>query len=71
MHCSIWNVLTRDDSLAKWLSIMMSLPFMYGFVSEQWTHEVCVMIKKKSGVRKIHQLRIIGILDTTIKLLFA
>ena len=45
LHFSIWKVLARDDSLVKWLSIMMSLPFIYGFVSERWTHKVDVMIK--------------------------
>ena len=46
LHYSIWRVLARDNSLAKWLSIMMSLPFMYGFVSEQWIQEVNVIIEK-------------------------
>ena len=54
MHYSIWKVLARDDSLAKWLSIMMSLSFMYGFgfVSEQWTHEVDVMIEKNKMLER-------------------
>jgi len=53
---------------------MISITFMYGFVGEQWTHKVDVMIEKKRDVRKIHQLRIIGILEadfkTALKVLF-
>ena len=41
----------------------MSLPFMYGFVNQRWRKMVDVMIEKKKGVHKIHQLRIIGILE--------
>jgi len=54
---------------------MMSLPLMHRSVSEWWTHEIYVMIKKKRVVRNIHQLSIIGILEAgfniVLKILFA
>ena len=54
----------------------MSLQFIYGFVKERWINMVDVMLEKKRGVvRKIHLLRIIGILEanfnTALKILFA
>ena len=54
----------------------MSLQFMYGFVKERWINMVDVMLEKNRGVvRKIHLLRIIGILEanlnTALKILFA
>jgi len=41
---------------------MMSLPFMYGFINTRWTRSIDVMLEKKRGNRKIHMLRIIGLL---------
>ena len=74
LHYSLWKVLARDNDCAKWLSLMMSLPFMHGFVNQRWTTEIDVMLEKKKGNRKIHQLRIIGILEadfnTALKILF-
>ena len=75
LHYSIWKALARENDIAKWLAIMMSLPFMHGFTHRRWTKMVDVMLEKKKGVRKIHQLRIIGILEadfnTALKILFA
>ncbi|KAL7502111.1 hypothetical protein ACHAXN_000330 [Cyclotella atomus] len=54
---------------------MMSLPFMYGFANPRWSNEVDVMLEKKAGIRKIHLLRIIGLLEadfyTALKYFFA
>ena len=75
LHYSIWKIVAREDNMAQWLSIMMSLPFMYGFVNKRWATIIDIMIEKKKDVRKIHQLRIIGILEadfnTALKILFA
>jgi len=47
---------------------------MYAFINKCWTHEVDVMREKNQDVRKIHQLRIIGMLEAsfnrTLKILF-
>eukprot|EP00579_Thalassiosira_antarctica_P028243 CAMPEP_0202025664 /NCGR_PEP_ID=MMETSP0905-20130828/56998_1 /ASSEMBLY_ACC=CAM_ASM_000554 /TAXON_ID=420261 /ORGANISM="Thalassiosira antarctica, Strain CCMP982" /LENGTH=150 /DNA_ID=CAMNT_0048588655 /DNA_START=21 /DNA_END=469 /DNA_ORIENTATION=- len=50
LHYSIWKVVAREDDLAEWLSIMTSLPFMYGFVNKRWATIVDVMIEKKKDV---------------------
>ena len=75
LHYTLWKSLAKEDDLAEWLAIMMSLPFLYGFVNERWTKVVDIMLEKKPGVRKIHLLRIIRILEadfnTALKILFA
>ena len=35
LHYTLWKALAKEDDLADWLSVMMSLPFMYGFVNER------------------------------------
>jgi hypothetical protein len=75
LHYTIWKAMARVESLAKFLCIMISLPFLYGFVNNRWAHEIDVMLEKKRGVRKIHQLRIIGLLEadfnTALKFFFS
>ena len=75
LHYSIWKTVAAEKDLAEWLSVMMSLPFMYGFVNQRWVTMIDTMLEKKPGVRKIHLLRIIGILEadfnTALKILFA
>jgi len=75
LHYSIWKVLAREDDIMDWLSVMIRLHFMYGFVNNRWTTEIDVMLEKKRDVQKIHQLRIIGILEadfnTALKILFS
>ncbi|KAL7524344.1 hypothetical protein ACHAXR_000536 [Thalassiosira sp. AJA248-18] len=54
---------------------MISLPFIYGFANTRWLQETDVMLEKKKGVRKIHILRIIGLLEadfnTALKFFFS
>ena len=54
---------------------MISLPFVYGFLNKQWLRKIDVMLEKKKGVRNIHLLLIIGLLEAdfimTLKFLFA
>ncbi|KAL7536722.1 hypothetical protein ACHAWF_007008 [Thalassiosira exigua] len=75
LHYTIWKSVSSVDEFAEWLSIMMSLPYMYGFVNERWATEINAMLEKKRGVRKIHLLQIIGILEadfnTALKIYFA
>jgi hypothetical protein len=74
LHYSIWKCLARENDLAEWLSIMMSLPFEHGFTNERWTRSLDVMLEKKRGQRKIHTLRIIALVEadwnTALKILF-
>jgi hypothetical protein len=76
LHYTIWKCLARDyDELASWLALMMSMPFEFGFVNNRWTKNIDVMLEKKKGVRKIHMLRIIALLEadfnTALKVIFA
>ena len=75
MHYTIWKCLAANERIAKWMSIMMSLPFIHGFVNTRWTKSIDVMLEKKRGNRKIHMLRIIGLLEadfnTALKIIFA
>ena len=71
----IWKFIEKDNGLAAIFSDMMSLPFQHGFVNNRWCRATDVMLEKKSGVWKIHQLRIIELLEadfnTALKLIFA
>ena len=75
MDYTIWKCIAKDDGLASSFVIMMSLPFQYGFINKHWCKATNVMLEKKPGVRKIHQLQIIGLLEadfnTALKLIFA
>jgi hypothetical protein len=75
IHYTLWKCLARDDECAEWLSKMMSLPFQHGFPNQRWTHSIDVMLEKKKGVRRIHMLQIIALLEadfnTALKILFA
>ena len=56
---TIWKFIASDEELAELFAIMMRLPFEYGFINERWCKATDVMLEKRPGVRKIHQLRII------------
>jgi hypothetical protein len=75
IHYTIWKCLARDEEISEWMALMMSMPFEFGFVNERWTKAINVMLEKKKGVRKIHMLRIIALLEadfnTALKILFA
>ena len=75
LHYTIWKTIAEVPELAQWLSVMMSLPFEHGFVNDRWSKSIDVMLEKKPGVRKIHMLRIIGLLEadfnTALKILFS
>ena len=60
LNYSIWKCIATSDRISSWVAILLSLPFMYGFVNTHWTHMSDFMLEKKPGVRQIHQLRIIG-----------
>jgi len=60
LNYTLWKCMATDDSIAGILSILFSLPFMYGFVNMHWTSMTDFMLEKKPGVRQIHTLRIIG-----------
>lgn len=73
-HYTLWKALAVQDDIAEHLATMMSLPFMYGFAPQRWTRSIDVMLEKKKGERKIHLMRIIGLLEAdfnvALKILF-
>jgi len=75
IHYTFWKAIARDDELSDYFSTMMGLPFQHGFVCKRWTTNIEVMLEKKPGVRAIHKLRIIGLLEadfnTALKILFS
>ncbi|EED89738.1 predicted protein [Thalassiosira pseudonana CCMP1335] len=75
LHYTLWKAMATDPAMAKFLSIMISLPFIYGFACDRWTNAIDVMLMKKKNNCKIHMLRIIGLLEadlnTALKFFFA
>ena len=60
LNYTIWKCIAKSDKIAGFVSVLLSLPFTYGFPNEHWTHMTDFMLEKKPGVRHIHTLRIIG-----------
>ncbi len=61
MNYSIWKGMAKRDHLSNFPSILISLPFIYGFANTRWMNMIDVMLEKKTGVLHIHMLRIIGL----------
>ena len=60
LNYTLWKCLAHSNYLSSIMSIMISLPFTYGFVNTCWSKMTDFMIEKKPGLRQIHRLRIIG-----------
>jgi hypothetical protein len=60
LNYTLWKCLAKSDKFSGFISVLLSLPFVYGFVNDHWTTMVDFMLEKKPGVRQIHTLRIIG-----------
>ena len=75
LHYTLWKAIAEKEEFCEYYSTMMSLPFEYGFANRRWQQAIDCMLEKKPGVRKIHQMRIIGLLEadfnTALKILFA
>ena len=63
MHYTMCKAMAARNFCAEFLCIMISLPFVYGFANDQWLREIDVILEKKKGVRKIHLLWTIGLLE--------
>jgi hypothetical protein len=61
MNYTIWKAMAKSKHLSSFLSILISLPFIYGFANTRWMNMIDVMVEKKPGVQHIHMLRIIGL----------
>lgn len=60
LNYTLWKCLATDETIAGIMSILFSLPFLYGFANKHWTSMTDFMLEKKPGIRHIHTLRIIG-----------
>ncbi|KAL3798245.1 hypothetical protein ACHAWO_013476 [Cyclotella atomus] len=63
LHYTLWKTIAEDDDLSTIHAVMISLPFMYGFVCNRWKKIIDCMLEKKPGVRKIHIMRIICLFE--------
>ena len=61
--------------MAQYYSVMMILPFIHGFKNDRCAKIINVMLKKKAGIKKVHLLRTIGLVEadfnTALELFFA
>jgi hypothetical protein len=75
LNYTLWKCIASDDELCKTMATMISLPFVYRFVNERWTNSIDVMLEKNRGLRQIHRLRIIGLVEadfnTALKIFMA
>jgi hypothetical protein len=58
LHYTLGKAIAEDEDLSATHAIMISLPFMYGFVCERWRKIIDCMLEKKAGVQQIHIMRI-------------
>lgn len=63
LHYTLWKSLAEVEDFCILLSVMMALPFMYEFSNKRWQHAIDAMLKKLTGVRHIHLMRIIGLVE--------
>lgn len=63
LNYTLWKAMAQSEYLSSFLSILVSLPFIYGFPNQKWLHMIDVMLEKKPGVCHIHRLRIIGLVS--------
>jgi hypothetical protein len=63
LHYTLWKAIAESDKLSAIHAIMISLPFMYGFICERWRKTIDCMLEKKPGIRQIHIMRIICLFE--------
>ena len=61
LHYTLWKTLAEREDFCKYkyMSVMLSVPFKYGFSVQRWENTIDVMIEKSEGVWRIHLMRII------------
>ena len=67
LYHTMWTAMAKCDYFAEFQCIMLGLPFVYEFFCQQWLRGIDIMIEKKTGVRKIHTLRLIKLLEADFK----
>ncbi|KAL7526557.1 LOW QUALITY PROTEIN: hypothetical protein ACHAWF_001818, partial [Thalassiosira exigua] len=75
LHYTLWKAVAEKKEFCEYYAVMMSLPFEYWFSNTRWEQAIDCMLEKKMGIRKIHLMRIIGLLEadfnTALKILIA
>ena len=75
LHYTLWKAIVEKKEFWEYMAVMMSLPFIYGFSNKRWENVIEVMLEKKPNIRKIHLMRIIGLVEadfnTALKIIFA
>ena len=49
LHYTLWKAIAEVQDLCEYFSIMMSLPFMYGFSNKRWEQVINCMLEKRQG----------------------
>lgn len=47
---SLWKCLAKNEEIDGWMAIMMSLPFIHGFLNNLWTRVIEVMLEKNKEI---------------------
>jgi len=48
-HYTFWECMALDEKMSDYLSAMMRLPFVYGFVNDRWARCLDVMLERERG----------------------
>ena len=60
---TLWKSVAKSNYLLDIMSVLLSLPFMYGFINTKWVNVTNFILRKKSGPNKIHMIQIIRKMD--------
>jgi len=65
-HVGHYKAVVGDPVLVTMHAIMMTLPFLHGFVPDRWTKVTDIMLKKDHGSARCHRLRIIALFESDL-----
>ena len=66
LHYILWKAAAEQEKTCVYYAAMMSLPFQYAFANSRWTTEIDVMLEKIRRVKKIHQMKITGLVKADL-----
>ena len=52
LNYTLWKSMVRSDTVAGFISTLLSLPFTYGFPNTHWTHMTNFMLEKSRASGK-------------------
>ena len=59
-YCTLWKCVAKHHYLSGIMSILLSIPFVYGFVNIGWVNMADLVLRRKSGRIEIHMIQING-----------